>query len=214
MKAPDQNHSSATLQELSSNYSMLPPEKLPKWLVEKNAPPKILNFSMRPPEAVTPMVQRSSPVQETWTPSPLSFEPAIIESDPMVEPDKIPEATAIVVESEMAQEILPEPVVEKDDSKDLNPPEHSEVMAVLNAPPLVEETTPAMPDRPTLQPALEESPPPLMDSHNPVLKHVPPPVSNSFGDWVMNNSNTSIIIVAGIIIFAIVLIILLSIGII
>lgn len=51
MKSPEktQNTPESKAQHNNINYSMLPPQKLPNWLLDKNTPAKVYNFSMHAP---------------------------------------------------------------------------------------------------------------------------------------------------------------------
>lgn len=228
MKAPDQHQIPTAPQAQSINYSMLPPEKLPSWLLDKNTPPRIQNFSMRPPDATRqmpePMQERQAPPPEAWTPPPTPVEPKVIETAPKNEPEKLPEIVASTPVEVQVQDIVPELSVREAEAEASNTPVQPEPAAALETPPVpVEEVPPTIPDRPAIQTAIQIPLPPPMEAPTPAFQpasapgqsyNAPPPNSKSFGDWILNNSNTAMIIVVGIIIFAIVLIVLLSIGVI
>jgi len=228
MKAPDQNQAPPAPHARRINYSMLPPEKLPSWLLEKNTPPKIHNFSMRPPDATVQMPElvqaRQAPSPEVLAPPPAPVEPKTTEQVLMAEPENVPEVVAIAPAEDQVHDIFLEPSINVSGAERLNSPEHQEPVVVPERPTVsVAEAPTAILDSPTIQPEVQVAPPPRIEAPNPAVQptqapgypyNAPAPASKSFGDLILDNSNTTIIIVSGIIVFAIVLIVLLSIGVI
>lgn len=110
MKAPEHTYQTPQNGAQHVNYSMLPPDRLPSWLLEKNKPEPVYNFSMRPPGNQPPVapnfremppVSPSVPMERTMAAPVLEpdvFEPLkpIVEIAPetTVEPPQVSSAPA------------------------------------------------------------------------------------------------------------------------
>ncbi len=242
MKAPEQTHQAPERGTQYINYSMLPPDKLPNWLLEKQQPPKIYNYSMDAPGtqplAIEKFQERELPSHEVFVQPPhiptIAPEPIAVENVPA--PESIPDTglaapASVTIEVETPLSIDETPLVDENalPSREVpvqpasTPPAASEPIAAENVPaapePIPDRVLAALASAPV---AVEAPPPPAQafpaEPFPPAGQPEYPfnttqPPSKSFTDWILNNSNTSMIIVVGIILFAIVLIVLLMLGI-
>jgi hypothetical protein len=239
MKAPEHFSPPPENGTRSINYSMLPPDKLPNWLLEKKSPEKIQNFSMRPPGS---QERVPSPTPEERIPEPdvVSYPapapPASAEQPTVqLETPTAPELTAPDAPS-VDVEIQPEPaeiVLDRNDTPAAIEQETPQAPVVNTA--IAEET---IPDREPLDSAIHhpvapEQPMPVPSEAlvfpaetpavqewrqppaAPVAPQRPPahksrPAAYSLGDWIHNNSTTAMIIVVAIIAFVVLIVALLE----
>lgn len=241
MKAPEQFSPPPENGTRSINYSMLPPDKLPNWLLEKKAPEKIYNFSMRPPgsqeqaPSPTPEERRPEPVAVSYPP-PAPTPPAEQLPAPPEAP-AAPELTAPAPPS-FDVEIQPEPVGITSDRNDIPEAIEQETpQAPVFDTVTAEETVPALnpldlalhqslePEQPqpaellvfpTETPSVQEQqqPPVVPMAPQRYPAHRSRPASNSLSDWIYNNSITAMIIVIAIIAFMVLIAALMEFGVI
>ncbi len=248
MKAPEHTYQPPASGAQPTNFSMLPPDKLPNWLLEKNMPVRGYNYSMSAPGMQPQVIQtvpliavRGVPVQPPPTP-PAAVKPTAMDKPPV--PDQASDtrdqvSTATESNFQEGKEVfltsVPTPEMSVPGIVDSMPAPNENVSVENNYQPAGREEEP----RP-----FESSPPgdnhantnankpetemyvpeyknePVIHRQTPVTPVVPPaytsqttpPDSPSFANWIFSNSQTSMMIVVGIIAFAIILIILLVLG--
>lgn len=280
MKAPDQTYQSPANPVKNINYSMLPPDKLPDWLLQKEAAVKINNYSMQapdaPPQQIYPLQEKEQVLPEMVIQPVSPPAPPIAPSAPVRSPEapKIHESATAATEmtpvmDEPVAEVLPEDstaisepaafdeaVIQSgsqmpSNGEGITPNASNEtideqvenVESVMNgptakveeSPPVAEfsETVAMAPDVITepeiiwpeplhniVQPeqkAEVQNPVEALRASNtqPVHESVfntPQPSSRSFADLIVGNSNTAMVVIGGIILFAVLLIVLQAIG--
>ncbi len=239
MKAPEHFSPPPENGTRSINYSMLPPGKLPKWLLEKKAPEKIHNFSMRPPggqervPSPPPEERIPAPAVVSYpTPVPPAEQPTVSLETPaapeLTAPDSPsfdveiqPEPAEIAldrndtpgaVEEETPQAPIFDTAIAEETISDFEPLDSAIHHSVEPEQPMPVPTEPLDFPAETLA-AQERQQPPVV----PVAPQRPPahrsrPASYSLGDWIYNNSTTAMIIVAAIIAFVVLIVALLELG--
>lgn len=217
---------------------MLPPEKLPSWLLEKKTPVKVSNYSMQPLDKHTPLTN----VYQSTIPTasqqaiieplavPAVDEPTVKEAEQM-NLGNHPEVKTITVNDDDNDQIANDAVTSMTDSQKAHVPDVmddnfdpdadsvKEAVDELDAPEYETEPVPnwQAPAPPVIEPyiSISTAPPASFEvepTRTPVQQNYSPhstrPTSTGFADWVLNNSRISLAILAGIILVSILLIIL------
>lgn len=199
MKAPEKYSSSPENGVRSINYSMLPPGKLPKWLLEKKAPEKIYNFSMRPPGSSERL---PAPILEEPNNEPVAiFFPPLAPLPPTTQPMASLDEVFNTVELEDSA-LAPEPLVSSAIHHALEP--ESPVPA-SQEPIILPVESPATQDW-QQPPAIPAAP------HQQQPAQVSRPEGFSLGDWIYKNSTTAIVIVVVAIALEVLIVVLMELG--
>lgn len=194
MKSPEktQNTPESKAQHNNINYSMLPPQKLPNWLLDKNTPAKVYNFSMHAPstrpqvfEYVQEKELASKEVPTNTQEVPfLAVQPIITEKERPI-PEIIPDLVSTIPEE---QNNATETTDKVSDFAASNIQDQQEAIdAIANAPALDSDIIPAM----DTTPATNENIQPITNEDETETEKDSKPLETNFGFDAETLNNTT-----------------------